>query len=237
MSPEVSCSGELEKVVAPKGTVQATHDTETGVQPVSTCSTFGQSSSTGYLMTTLDKALVEYARGEHRSIDLILNEIKTAKNFPVAHQCFFPECLRLVDELPDDLVLVIANLFLTERQWFTLEPELVDQCICLLTCISLRNSSVLNQLLTSACSLLFSVDVHLDNEDTHRFPSQYFELAAKCLRELVLAIPQAEDQLLEILKMSFPSWRRPTVGRYNIVSSGRLRFQLYSTWCSCSLLI
>ncbi|BHF77871.1 hypothetical protein SprV_0602098100 [Sparganum proliferum] len=28
MSPEVSCSGELEKVVAPKGAVQATHDTE-----------------------------------------------------------------------------------------------------------------------------------------------------------------------------------------------------------------
>nr|VZI01502.1 unnamed protein product [Spirometra erinaceieuropaei] len=28
MSPEVSCSGELEKVIAPKGTIQAAHDTE-----------------------------------------------------------------------------------------------------------------------------------------------------------------------------------------------------------------
>nr|VZH93480.1 unnamed protein product [Spirometra erinaceieuropaei] len=28
MSPEVSCGGELEKGIAPKGTIQAAHDTE-----------------------------------------------------------------------------------------------------------------------------------------------------------------------------------------------------------------
>nr|VZI30424.1 unnamed protein product [Spirometra erinaceieuropaei] len=28
MSPDVSCGGELEKVIAPKGTIQAAHDTE-----------------------------------------------------------------------------------------------------------------------------------------------------------------------------------------------------------------
>ncbi|VDM02094.1 unnamed protein product [Schistocephalus solidus] len=160
-------------------------------------------------MTTLDKALAEYARGEHRNIDLILNEIKTAKQFPVNHQNFLSECLRLIEELPSNLMLVIANLFLTEKQWFTLEPRLIDQCICLLTCISLHNSSVLNQLLVSACNLLFSVDIHLSDEDKHRFPSQCFDLAAKCLHELVLAIPQAEDQVLEVLKMYLPSWRRP----------------------------
>nr|VZI40143.1 unnamed protein product [Spirometra erinaceieuropaei] len=119
-------------------------------------------------MTTLDKALAEYARGEHRSIDLILNEIKTAKNFPPAHQCFFPECLRLVDELPDDLIL-----------WFTLEPGLVDQCISLLTCISLRNSSVLNQLLipcdTSSGGSAFgnSQNVISQLEASHRWALQH----------------------------------------------------------------
>ncbi|VDN15878.1 unnamed protein product [Dibothriocephalus latus] len=168
-----------------------------------------QTSTTGCLMTTLEIAVAEYARGEHRNVDLILNEIKTARKFPVAHQNFFSECLRLVDDLPSNLMLAFANLFLTEKQWFTLEPELRDQCICLLTFISLRNSSVLNHFLMSACNLLFSVDVHFDDKDKRHYPSQCFDLAAKCLHELVLAIPQAEDQVLEILKMSLPSWRRP----------------------------